>query len=76
MQDPESENDVPEFDGERPHPLDSALKSQGEESAEEGAESGMIEEDDEYGNIHIVELHKCDKPLGVQLTHYTSAEDM
>lgn len=41
---------------------------------ESGEESG--EEDDEYGNIHIVELHKKDEPLGIQLTHFTSAKGM
>ena len=32
------------------------------------------EEDSEYGNIHIVELHKEDEPLGIILTHYTSPD--
>ena len=40
----------------------------------EGEESG--EEDEEFGNVHIVELHKCGEPLGAQLTHYTSPGGM
>lgn len=32
------------------------------------------DEDDEFGNIHIIELHKGEEPLGVYLTHYTSPE--
>ena len=40
--------------------------------AESGEESG--EDDDEFGNIHIVELHKKEEPLGIQLTHFTSAK--
>ena len=31
-------------------------------------------EDSEYGNIHIVELHKGEEPLGIYLTHYTSPD--
>ncbi len=42
--------------------------------AESGEESG--EEDEEYGSIHIVELNKKDEPLGIQLTHFTSAKGM
>lgn len=49
----------------------------GEEEGGEGSE-GSEEEDDgedsEYGNIHIVELHKGEEPLGIYLTHYTSLE--
>ena len=50
------------------------LKSQEEESGGDGEESG--EEDDDYGHIHIVNLHKGEEPLGIQLTHYTSPDNM
>lgn len=65
---------MPEFDddGGSLRPLEPAPKSQEEESVWE--ESG--EEDDEYGNVRIVELRKCEEPLGIQLTHYSSPEDM
>ena len=40
--------------------------------------SFLIGEDDsdeeDYGNILIVELHKGEDPLGLHLTHYTSPE--
>ena len=32
------------------------------------------EEDDEYGNVHIIELHKGDEPLGIHLTHFTAPD--
>ena len=39
----------------------------------EGTEGSEDEgEDSEYGNIHIVELHKGEESLGIILTHYTS----
>lgn len=65
---------MPEFDGEGSLRTVEPPKSQEEESGGEGEESG--EEDDEYGHIHIVNLHKGEEPLGIQLTHYTSSEDM
>ena len=32
------------------------------------------EDDDEYGNVHIIELHKAEEPLGIHLTHFTSPD--
>ena len=41
----------------------------------EGSEGSEDEgEDSEYGNIHIVELHKGEENLGIILTHYTSPD--
>ena len=41
----------------------------------EGSEGSEDEgEDSEYGNIHIVELHKGEEDLGIVLTHYTSPD--
>lgn len=56
---------MPEFDGET-----------GSGHGGEGQEEESGEEDDEYGNIHIVELPKSGEQLGLQLTHYTSPEGM
>lgn len=76
-------NDLPHFEGEpvllsaadmapttnRIHSI--AESGLGEESGEDSGE-----EDDEYGNIHIVELHKHTEFLGIRITHYTSPEGM
>ena len=32
------------------------------------------DDEEDYGNILIVELHKGEDPLGIHLTHYTSPE--
>ncbi len=37
-------------------------------------EAESPDEDDDYGNVHIVELPKCGEQLGLQLTHYTSPQ--
>ena len=66
---------MPEFDGEGSLvPLDPPKLPMEEESGSGGEESG--EEDEEYGNIHLVELHKGVEPLGIQFTHYTSPDNM
>ena len=31
-------------------------------------------EDEEYGNVHIIELHKGDEALGIHLTHFTGPD--
>ena len=31
-------------------------------------------EDEEYGNVHIIELHKGEEPLGIHLTHFTGPD--
>jgi len=65
-------NDVPEFDGDgAPNSQGAGSSMQGEES-KLGDESG--EDDEEYGMVHIVDLRKKGRPLGIQLTHYTSPE--
>ena len=33
------------------------------------------EEDEEFGNVHIIELHKGEEPLGIHLTHYTAPDN-
>ena len=44
------------------------------EDSESGEGSEDEVEDSEYGNIHIVELHKGEENLGIILTHYTSPD--
>ena len=66
---------MPEFDGEAGSGRGTASKGVGHLGGE-GPEEESGEEDDEYGNIHIVELPKCGEQVGLQLTHYTSPEGM
>lgn len=51
--------------------------SSGGEHFEHNDGKDSEEEDDhdsEYGDIHIVELHKGKEPLGISLTHYSSPD--
>lgn len=52
------------------------LAPKSQEESESGGDEESGEEDEEYGRIHIVNLNKSNEPLGIQLTHYTSPEDM
>ena len=82
----EDNNEIPEFDGDTsqsqrsrtPSPVpagDESKRVDGESGAGgEGSEEEDEGEDSEYGNIHIVELHKEEEPLGIFLTHYTSPD--
>ena len=87
IQESEETNDIPEFEGDAsqsqrshtpsPTPAGDGDHEEGEEreggGRGEGSEASEDEgEDSEYGNIHIVELHKGEEPLGIFLTHYTS----
>ena len=85
---PEFEGDMSQSQRSRtPSPVPTATGSRqrtgGEEGeggdrsgeAGEGSEGSEDEgEDSEYGNIHIVELHKGEENLGIILTHYTSPD--
>ena len=31
-------------------------------------------EEEEFGNVHIIELHKAEEPLGIHLTHFTGPD--
>ena len=85
IQESEETNDIPEFEGDAsqsqrsrtpsPTPADDGgrVESEGGERGE-GSEEEDEGEDSEYGNIHIVELHKGEEPLGIYLTHYTSPD--
>ena len=33
-------------------------------------------EEEEFGNVHIIELHKAEEPLGIHLTHFTGPDGM
>ena len=79
----DTDSGVPQFEGDpiMPSTADGAstvnhAQSNGESGlgADSAEDSG--EEDDEYGNIRIVELHKEMEYLGIRLTHYTSPEGM
>lgn len=82
---PEFEGDMSQSQRSRtPSPVPTAAGSRqqtGGEGEEEGGDRvGVSEgsedegEDSEYGNIHIVELHKGEENLGIILTHYTSPD--
>lgn len=82
---PQDEDDtceLPEYDNSQsqrsrtPSPTDHTSQTKGGVASQEDHTHGEDEsdEDDEFGNIHIVELHKGEEPLGVYLTHYTSPE--
>lgn len=84
---PEFEGDMSQSQRSRtPSPVPTAAGSrqrtggEGEEEGEGGDRVGVSEgsedegEDSEYGNIHIVELHKGEENLGIILTHYTSPD--
>ena len=87
IQESEEANEIPEFEGDAsqsqrsrtPSPVPTAGRGEDRERVSgeggEGSEASEDEgEDSEYGNIHIVELHKGDEPLGIILTHYTSPD--
>ena len=84
IQELEETNEIPEFEGDTsqsqrshtPSPVSTAgRREEGERVGGEGSEGSEDEgEDSEYGNIHIVELHKGDENLGIILTHYTSPD--
>ena len=66
-QESEEANDIPgdinqSWCSDTPSPVPTASSNEGSEA--EG-------EDSEYGNIHIVEMHKGEETLGIILTHYT-----
>ena len=52
------------------------LSGGGESFEHKDGKDGEEEDDDdsEYGDIHIVELHKGKEPLGINLTHYSSPD--
>ena len=83
----EENNEIPEFEGDTsqsqrsrtpsPVPAGSEAERADGEAGDGGVGSEEEEdegEDSEYGNIHIVELHKEEEPLGIYLTHYTSPD--
>lgn len=86
IQESEETNGVPEIEGDMsqsqrshtpsPTPTGEGDREEGEErEGGDGSEASEDEgEDSEYGNIHIVELHKEEEPLGIYLTHYTSPD--
>lgn len=85
IQESEETNELPEFEGDTsqsqrsrtPSPVPTATGGDSRDRGEGGEGSDGSEdegEDSEYGNIHIVELHKGEEPLGIVLTHYTSPE--
>lgn len=78
IQDDEDGNEIPEFEGENSRSQSQRTPSptsSGQDADTQPKENGEEDSDeDEFGNIHIIELHKGEEPLGVHLTHYTSPE--
>lgn len=79
IQESDEANEIPEFEEDTSQSQRSHTPSPVQEGDEgrvmgEGSGEDEEEEDSEYGNIHIVELHKGEEPLGIYLTHYASPD--
>ncbi len=59
-------------------PIQYSLPHPGPASNHPSSEDIEVGESGDEGidDVHIVELHKNNEPLGIRLTHYTSEESM